>query len=190
MCLGLTVIAGTAPLIDRTTGIDRTRSDRPPVDDSPIPRPSGWDDPLTGLEGPVFWQRVLIAENARATKYARPVTVCVVEVEGIDAVVETDGEDAGRRVLRHTAQLLRREARASDYCARIDACRFGIVLTETDEITAINFVERVREAVPRSLPEVRGTVRFSFGWASARQREAPDSLVRRAERRLVAELTQ
>ena len=140
------------------------------MDDSPIPMPSGWDDPLTGLEGPVFWQRVLIAENARATKYGRPVTVCVVEVEGIDAVVETDGVDAGRRVLRHTAQLLRREARASDYCARIDACRFGIVLTETDEITAINFVERVREAAPRGLPEVRGTVRFSFGCASARQR--------------------
>ena len=160
------------------------------MDDSLIPMPSGWDDPLTGLEGPVFWQRVLIAENARATKYGRPVTVCVVEVEGIDAVIEASGEDVGRRVLRQTAQVLRREARASDYCARIDVCRFGIILTETDEITAINFVERVRESAPRSLPEVGGMVRFSFGWASARQREAPETLVRRAERRLVAELTQ
>ncbi len=161
----------------------------PAVDDVLVPMPAGWDDPLTGLEGPRFWQRVLISETARTTKYGRDLTVCVAQVEGIDAVVEAYGEDVGRRVLRHTAQMLRREARASDYCARIDVCRFGIVLTETDEIAAINFVERVREAAPRGLPEVRGIVRFSFGWASAKSREAPDSLVRRAERRLIAELT-
>lgn len=160
------------------------------MDDVLIPLPSGWDDPLTGLEGPVFWQRVLIAEIARATKYGRPVTVCVVQMEGIEAIVVAEGEPVGRRILRDTAQLLRREARASDYCARIDACRFGIILTETDEITAINFVERVREAVPQSIPEALGVVRFSFGWASARRRESPDSLVRRAERRMVAELAQ
>jgi len=159
------------------------------VDDVLIPVPTGWDDPLTGLEGPVFWQRVLISETARTTKYGRALTVCVVQVEGIDAVVEANGETAGRRVLRHVAQVLRRAARASDYCARIDVCRFGVVLTETDEIAAINFVERVREAAPRSVPEVRGIIRFSFGWASAKEREAPDSLVRRAERRLIAELT-
>ena len=161
----------------------------PAVDDVLVPMPSGWDDPLTGLEGPVFWQRVLISEIARTTKYGRDLTVCIVQIEGIDAVVEANGEDVGRRVLRHAAQMLRREARASDYCARIDVCRFGIVLTETDEIAAINFVERVREAAPRAIPEVRGILRFSFGWASAKPREAPDSLVRRAERRLIAELT-
>lgn len=173
------------------SGGDRPHEEHaPPVDDVLIPLPSGWDDPLTGLEGPVFWQRVLIAEIARATKYGRPVTVCVVQMEGIEAIVVAEGEPVGRRILRDTAQLLRREARASDYCARIDACRFGIILTETDEITAINFVERVREAVPQSIPEALGVVRFSFGWASARRRESPDSLVRRAERRMVAELAQ
>lgn len=159
------------------------------MDDVLVPVPVGWDDPLTGLEGPVFWQRVLISEVARTTKYGRDLTVCVIQVEGIDAVFEANGEAVARRVLRKVAQVVRREARASDYCARIDVCRFGIILTETDEIAAINFVERVREAAPRSVPEVRGVVRFSFGWASAKEREAPDSLVRRAERRLISELT-
>jgi diguanylate cyclase (GGDEF)-like protein len=159
------------------------------VDDDPVTMPAGWDDPLTGLEGPAFWQRVLIGEVARATKYERDLTVCVVEVEGIDTVIGAYGEAVARRVLRQAAELLRREARASDYCTRIDVCRFGVVLTETDEIAAINFVERVREAAPRTLPEVRGIVRLSFGWASPKKREAPDSVVRRAERRLIAELT-
>jgi PleD family two-component response regulator len=63
-----------------------------------------------------------------------------------------------------------------------------VILTETDEIMAINFVERVREDAPRALPPGSEAVRLSFGWASPKPGEAPDSLVRRAERRLVGEL--
>lgn len=154
-----------------------------------IPEPEGWDDALTGLEGPDFWQRVLIAEVARATKYGCDLTVVVVEVEGVEAMVEAWGAPVGRHALRETAQCLRREARASDYCTRIATARFGVILTETDEIAAINFVERVREGAARMLPRHGEGLRLSFGWASPKKREAPDSVVRRAERRLIAELT-
>ena len=154
-----------------------------------VPEPSGWEDPLTGLDGPDFWRRVLVAEVARATKYGRALTVVVVELDGLQDLWDAGGEDLGRHALHEAAQCLRRAARTSDYCTRIGAARFGVVLTETDEITAINFVERVREAIPRSIPSGSEGVRFHFGWASPKRLEAPDSLVRRAERRMVAELT-
>jgi len=58
---------------------------------------------------------------------------------------------------------------------------FGILLTETDEIAAINFVDRVREAGPRSVPRTADLVRFSFGWASPRDGDTPEVVVHRAE---------
>lgn len=158
------------------------------MDVNRIPDPEGWDDFITGLEGPDFWKRLLVSEVARSAKYQRALSVVIVELDGLQELCDQRGEAAGRHALREAAQCLRRATRTSDYCTRIGEGRFGVILTETDEIAAINFVERVREAAPRALPRRGEGLRFSFGWASPKVGEAPGSLVRRAERRLVAEL--
>jgi|1186.fasta_scaffold16495_3 diguanylate cyclase (GGDEF)-like protein len=158
------------------------------VEHTSIPEPEGWEDPLTGLEGPDFWRRVLVAEVARAGRYSRNLTVVVTELEGVLDMTETWGLDVGRHSIREAAQCLRRASRTSDYCTRIGLTRFGVVLTETDEIAAINYVERVRESGPRSMPRGGENLRFSFGWASPKAGEAADALVRRADTRLMAEL--
>jgi PleD family two-component response regulator len=75
-------------------------------------------------------------------------------------------------------------ARTSDHLTRIGPNRFGILLTETDEIAAINFVERVRVAGPKSVPRTADLVRFVFGWASPKAGDAPEAVVRRAEDRM------
>jgi diguanylate cyclase (GGDEF)-like protein len=154
------------------------------AEDVGMPTPAGWEDPATGLEGPDFWRRTLVSEVARSARYGRPMTVIVLEVEGMQELLQVWGADVARSALRETAQCVRRMARSSDQCTRIGATRFGIVLTETDEIAAINFVERVREAGPRSLPRVADQIRFSFGWASPRPGESAEALVRRAELRV------
>jgi diguanylate cyclase (GGDEF)-like protein len=159
-----------------------------PVDAVSIPEPRGWEDILTGLEGPDFWQRVLVAEVARAEKYQRPLAIVVAELEGILELDEMLGGNLARHALREAAQCLRRMSRTSDYCARIAVTRFGVVLSETDEISAINFVERVREIVPESMPRGAEGIRFSFGWASPRAGESAAAVVTRAERRLIGEL--
>jgi diguanylate cyclase (GGDEF)-like protein len=153
-----------------------------------IPEPVGWDDPLTGLEGPDFWQRVLVAEVARAGRYSCSLTVVVAELEGVLETTEAWGFEVGRHAIREAAQCLRRTSRTSDYTTRIGLTRFGVILTETDEIAAINYVERVREAGPRSMPRGGEHLRFSFGWASPRMGESADAVVRRADARLMAEL--
>lgn len=152
-----------------------------------VPVPAGWEDPLSGLEGPDFWQRILVAEVARACRYKRALTVVVIEIVGLDLLERTWGADVARHALREAAQVLRRSSRSSDYCARIDATRFGVVLTETDEIAAINYVERAREEGPRSMPRGGDCIRFTFGWASPKGTEGADSIVRRATDRLLAD---
>ena len=160
-----------------------------PVDQPLIPRPAGWDDAPSGVEGPDFWRRVLVAEVDRSSRYRRALTVVVIELEGLDELAVSWGEVIARHALRGAAQCLRRVSRASDYCARIDATRFGVILTETDEIAAINYVERVREGMLIVLPRAGAGLRLCFGWAGARPGDSAADVVGRAEHRLVGELS-
>jgi diguanylate cyclase (GGDEF)-like protein len=146
-----------------------------------IPDPVGWTDSLTGLEGPDFWHRMVIAELSRSARYGRPLTLVLLDVDGMTDILRVWGAEVARHTLHETAQCLRRMARTSDHLMRIGPTRFGVLLTETDEIAAINFVERVREAGPKSVPRTADLVRFSFGWASPRKGDAPEAVVRRAE---------
>jgi len=158
------------------------------VDIRGIPEPVGWKDQLTGLEGPDAWQRALVAEVARTARYGRPLTVVVLEVEGIMELGDDLGEDVSRHTLHEAAQALRHEARTSDLVFRIGVTRFGVILTETDEVAAINFVERVRAHVMPRLPMEGAGLRLSFGWASPAPGESADVLVRRADHRMIEEL--
>jgi diguanylate cyclase (GGDEF)-like protein len=159
------------------------------VDEIGIPEPAGWEDTLTGLEGPDFWQRILVAEVARSARYRRPLSVVIIELDGIGVLSDTWGPDVARHAVREAAQCIRRMSRTSDHCTRIGPARFGVVLTETDEIAAINFVERVRESAPKSMPRGWDNFRFAFGWASPKQGESADAVVKRAEGRLMAEIS-
>ena len=153
-----------------------------------IPEPEGFEDPLTGLEGPDLWQRVLVTVVTRAVRYGRELTVVVAEVDGVLEMGDQWGIDVARHLLRELAQCLRRNTRTSDYCTRIGLTRFGVVLTETDEIEAINFVERVRLEVPTVMPRSGDGIRLSFGWASPKAGDSADALVQRADERLAQEL--
>ncbi len=159
------------------------------VDSDGITGPNGWQDPLTGLEGPDYWQRVLVAEITRALRYRRPLTVVMVELTGVPELIEKWGPDVGRLAVREAARRLRRTSRSSDHCTRIGPTRFGVVLTETGEIAAINFVERVRESGPGLMPETGDGLVFCFGWASPKLGESVEAIVQRAGQRLEADLT-
>lgn len=152
-----------------------------------IPEPIGWEDPVTGLGGPDYWRRLLLSELSRRTRYQRPLTIVLLDVEGLGKLQLAWGANVARQTIRETAQCVRGLARNSDHCARIAPVRFGILLTETDEIAAINFVERVREAGPRSLLRAAGLVRFRFGWATPFPGEAAEAVLRRAEARMAAD---
>jgi len=157
------------------------------TDTSGLPEPAGWTDSLTGLEGPEFWRKLVITEVARATRYKRPMTIVLLDVDGMDNILRVWGGEVAHHTLRETAQCLRRMARTSDHLTRIGASRFGILLTETDEIAAINFIERIRTAGPKSVPRTADLIRFVFGWASPRQGDAPEAVVRRAEDRMASD---
>jgi diguanylate cyclase (GGDEF)-like protein len=127
--------------------------------------PSGWNDALTGTDGPRLWDRVISSEVARVNRYARPATVVLIEFAGLDVHARRWGIDVSERLFTHLARTLAVELRSSDHIARIARTRFAILLTETDEIAAINIVERVRAACEYQLG-ASDLVRIAIGWAS------------------------
>lgn len=132
----------------------------------PISPPDGWTDVLTGADGPRLWDRLVLSEQARVSRYHRPVTVAFAEIVGMDRVAGQWGWDVAGRALASCARRLGREIRSSDHIARLEQARFGILLTETTEIAAINFVERARSSCERELKAISGEVTIGFGWAS------------------------
>jgi diguanylate cyclase (GGDEF)-like protein len=168
----------------RTTDTD----DAIPIITGPVASPTGWSDPKTGTDGPRYWDRLIISETARVGRYKRPVTVVLVEIAGLNAIGRLWGPRVAEHTLAAAARTLSKEIRTSDHIARIEPLRFGVLLTETSEIAAINFVERARAACERDLQLGSEVVQVAFGWASPPNGGDLADALALAARRLEAEL--
>jgi diguanylate cyclase (GGDEF)-like protein len=149
--------------------------------------PSGWSDTITGVDGPKFWDRMISTEGARSRRYDRPITVAFAEFVGLDRLSKQWGADVGERALILAARTLSKEIRSSDHIARLEEVRFGIILTETSEIAAINFIERARASCERELAAAE-VVQIAFGWASPAPKADINEAVSQALARLAAEV--
>jgi diguanylate cyclase (GGDEF)-like protein len=159
-----------------------------PIVDAPVAAPTGWNDQLTGTDGPRYWDRTIISEGARVRRYKRPATIVLVEIAGLSHLGRQWGPDVAERTLFVAARTLTKEIRTSDHIARIEPIKFGILLTETTEIAAINFVERARASCERELRIASEVVAVAFGWASPPAKGDLADAATIAEQRLQVEL--
>ena len=151
------------------------------------PTPDPTLDPLTGLDTLFAWERTLAEENARYVRYRRPVSVVVAEIDGLSRLVDRFGAEPARRVLPAVGDAMRRLARRTDKVAHVGGGRFLVLLPETDEVAAINYVERVRVACERWLESGAVALHLSIGWASPTAVGELDTAMRAAEERMYAE---
>jgi GGDEF domain-containing protein len=160
------------------------------IDDPPRPdddvaieaAQTDWFDPSTGVPGPAFWQAVLGAESARCARYKRTSTVVLAEAVGFADLVQVWGREVTRQGVIDAIAVLRSGCRTSDYVALIADGRVGMILTETDEVAAINMIERVRDRCDRALRARAAGGRIAFGWASPRgSLSLRDAIVRAEE---------
>ena len=154
------------------------------------PGPTGLDGPIdadTGLDAGAAWARWLSEEEARIRRFHRPATVVLVELSGLDRLAERLGREAAGRLIPPIATVMRREARATDHLARLGPTRFAALLPETDEVRAINYVERVRSACDVWLESGAVALRLSMGWAQMTPNRSADVALADAETRLYAE---
>lgn len=109
------------------------------------------------------------------------------ELDGLGRFEGQFGPEAAHRVLAAVGGALRRNARRTDRVAHVGAGRFLVMLPETDEIQAINYVERVRAECVRWLEAGAVALHLSMGWASPNAVGELDTALRTAEERMYAE---
>ena len=161
--------AGLAPDNDPADQTDLA-GETDPADDMTGEDPAGIEpdprrDTLTGLIDPAAFSRLVAAEDLRIQRYGRPATVVIFELGGLDRLIDRLGADAADRVVAALADTMRRLARDVDHVARLAPGRFGALLPETDEIAAINYVERVRRACELWLESGAIALSLAVGWA-------------------------
>jgi len=139
---------------------------------------------VAGLGDPASWERTIREESARAARFHRPVTVVMAELPRLDDVADRLGRDAADRVVAETARLLVAEGRAVDRIAWLDDARFGVLLMETEEARAADYVDRVRSAADAWLVGAGLSVRLAMGWASPAEGGDVVAAVATAEERM------
>lgn len=152
----------------------------------PAEEPSS--DTLTGLLSASRWARVVSDEDARIRRYRRAATIVMIELDGLDRLTARLGDAAGERLVPAVADTIHRLARESDFVARLGDGRFAVLLPETDEIQAINYVERVRRTCDLWLESGAVALRLAMGWASASGDESLQDAGRVATERMFAEI--
>jgi diguanylate cyclase (GGDEF)-like protein len=141
-------------------------------------------DPETGFELAASWSKWLAEEGARVSRYGHPATIVLVELAGVDRLAERLGPEAADRLIPPIAKTMRRHARAADNLARLGPARFGVLLAETDEVLAINYIERVRSACDVWLQSGAVALRLSIGWAEVGPKQPVEVALRAADSRL------
>ena len=105
-----------------------------------------------------------------AHRSGRPLSLLVADVDRFKSFNDRFGHAVGDVVLRHVADVLRREARAMDLVARIGGEEFVVLMPDTDAAAAAGVAERMRaalaEATAADVPEQAGRVTASFGVAT------------------------
>jgi two-component system cell cycle response regulator len=106
-------------------------------------------DPLTGLRNFRYLTRELAREIERATRFGRPLTVLILDLDHFKSVNDTYGHPRGDSVLRELAARVSEQIREVDTFARYGGEEFVIVLPETGPAGACQLAERIGNAVRR-----------------------------------------
>jgi diguanylate cyclase (GGDEF)-like protein len=104
-------------------------------------------DGLTDLDNYREFRRQLTEETQRSSRYGRPFSLLMLDLDHFKQVNDTYGHLAGDEALRGLAALMRREVRPVDRIARYGGEEFAIILPETSTTGALATAERIREIV-------------------------------------------
>ncbi|HPE65505.1 MAG TPA: diguanylate cyclase, partial [Synergistales bacterium] len=126
-------------------------------------------DHLTGLYNRRFFDEELARLD---TPRNMPLTLFLMDVNGLKLTNDAFGHQAGDRLLRTVADVLRRTCREDEIIARIGGDEFILLLPQTGEEDAASLGIRLREAFENVRMET-GTLSVAFGWATKNDMSQP-----------------
>lgn len=104
-------------------------------------------DELTGLKNRRFVLARLAEELDRSTRYQRPLSCIIFDVDHFKRVNDTHGHLAGDKVLQAVGDAAQEQRRQTDIVGRYGGEEFLMVLPETDLDRAARLAERLRQKI-------------------------------------------
>ena len=146
-------------------------------------------DALTGLANRRAFRRRLKDEFARSRRYRAPVSLLMVDIDGLKRINDAEGHIVGDRIIRAVAEAIGRGLRESDFGARWGGDEFAILAPNTSAHAAHTSAQRlVARAAEHRDAHVRRAITVSVGVATydpAENKYADvDALVRAADEAL------
>ncbi len=130
-------------------------------------------------------------ELAAARRYSLPVSVLILDLDGLKGVNDRFGHETGDEALRTLAQRLMRYSRASDIVARLGGDEFAVILSRANSEGAVQIARRLQNSVEGEVAvATKGRqlrIAVSFGFASfPEDAEDAGELLRQADGRMYA----
>jgi len=142
-------------------------------------------DQLTGLYNRRSGEQRLAEEINRSQRYARPLTLLLLDLDGLKLINDQWGHPAGDAVIRAFSERLLKAIRGSDLAVRLGGDEFMVVLPEcrTEEVRHV--LARV-EGLEIDYDGKKIQCRFSRGWTDYRNGETAEEFMKRADETLYA----
>jgi diguanylate cyclase (GGDEF)-like protein len=140
-------------------------------------------DQLTGLYNRRSGEQRMAQEISRAQRHNRPLTVLLIDLNGLKNVNDTHGHAAGDTVIKGFADRLQRAIRGSDLAVRLGGDEFMAILPECRCEEVHRVLDRVRglEVVVNG-NRIRPT--FSAGFTDYQASETQQEFIERADKAL------
>jgi diguanylate cyclase (GGDEF)-like protein/PAS domain S-box-containing protein len=138
-------------------------------------------DPVTGIANYRAFHTRLHSEVERARRYARALSLVVLDLDHFKSVNDTHGHQLGDQVLAEVARRLDENARDGELVARIGGEEFAWLMPETHGNDAYLAAERVRRAIEREPYPNVGALTVSAGVCAIEPDCDADELFRRAD---------
>jgi diguanylate cyclase (GGDEF)-like protein len=122
-------------------------------------------DELTGLGNPRLLDERLSVEAARRARYGTPLTIVVMDLDGLKQINDRHGHLTGTAVLRQVGEAVRHEIRETDVAFRYGGDEFVVLLPHTGMGDALAFGDRLLGRI-RGLRPAGIAVSVSIGVAA------------------------
>ncbi|MBA3896311.1 MAG: GGDEF domain-containing protein [Sphingomonadaceae bacterium] len=137
-------------------------------------------DTLTPLLNRRAFLREVERAIARVARHGTPAAVMIADLDGLKAINDARGHQAGDAALMHVGYTLRAQLRATDIVARIGGDEFGLVLDELDaDAAAAKAVTLAADIAAAPLDD--GPIAISIGHTMVEAGDTIDSIIARAD---------
>ncbi len=137
-------------------------------------------DQLTGLYNRRSGEQRLTEEISRAMRHSRPLTVLLIDIDGLKQINDQMGHAAGDLMLKTFSERLQRAIRGSDLAVRLGGDEFMVLLPECRSEEVRHVLSRV-EGLEFEYEKNRIACRFSRGWTDYKAGETSAELLKRAD---------